>query len=286
MRLHSACGRAARGILGLAVVLFLSWGALLLGQESPPIGEAGWLEEIRPDGAGRAVPLEPLKLRFEFGWSGIAAGWAEVGLEFPEGFYEVRASGGSTGLARTLWKLDAEYAGRGSLPEFLPVSFTQVEKYAQHRIEIEARFEAGSVRRLRQRIPSPEKALWRSIQLPGLRDLAGVMLFIRSQPLEAGEEIVTLCFPGDAPYLVRIRSKGEESIVWSGESTRAIRLELELQRVGTKGEEKGQLLPHRRFRRASIWLSADAKRLPLRARADLIFGYVYGELLAQSPEEL
>ncbi len=240
------------------------------------------MAEIRPASAGNSVVLEPLDLRFEFGWAGIPAGWAQVQLRFPEGSYAVRATGASSGLARTFWKLDAEFEATGTLPDFTPRALRQTEAYARHRIELEALFQPEGVRRIRRRIPSAETAVWRSIQLPGLRDLAGVMLFIRSQPLNPGEEIVTLCFPGDAPYLVRLRCARRESIQWNDRSVPALRLELSLQRVGTKAGERGLLLPHRRFREATIWLADDARRLPLRARADLIFGYVYGELLPES----
>jgi hypothetical protein len=268
------------GALGLLSILSHASAQIPYAQASPTPPD--WTSEIRPTEAGQAVPLQPLQLRFEFGWAEIPAGWIEVSLDFSPATYEVRATGASSGLARSLWKLDAEFFARGQRENFLPDKIRQTERYARHQIDLEANFSANGVRRIRQRTPSSEIAQWRSIELPGLRDLAGVMLFIRSQPLLPGDEIITLCFPGDAPYLVRLRSEGPEIIQWNQTPTPALRLQLSLQRVGTKGEEKGLLLPHRRFRQATIWLANDAQRLPLRARADLIFGYVYGELLPPS----
>lgn len=276
----------------IAGVLPRGWGWIGVGlacNMAPLLLAQDWLAEVQPPNAGEAVALRPTYLFFEFGWSGLPAGWAGVNLDFQpasaadSGRYEVSARGGSTGLARTLWKMDATFWSVGSLPEFRPGAFVQTEFYRSHRIEIEASFQPDSVRRRRQRRPSAEEAPWRSIQLPALRDLAGTMLFVRSQPLLPGDKIVLLCFPGDAPYLVRLHVVGTEQITWRGEPTQATRLDLELQRVGTKGTEKGLLLPHRRFRHASIWLAQDDQRLPLLARADLIFGYIYGELLSAIP---
>jgi hypothetical protein len=49
---------------------------------------------------------------------------------------------------------------------------------------------------------------------------------------------------------------------------------LKLSRVGKNLE----LQPHRKFRRASIWVSDDSDRLLLRAEAQIFVGSVFAEL--------
>jgi hypothetical protein len=54
----------------------------------------------------------------------------------------------------------------------------------------------------------------------------------------------------------------------------AIKLDLQLKRIGKNLE----LEPHRKFRRATIWVSDDAERLILRIEAQVFVGTVFAEL--------
>jgi hypothetical protein len=56
----------------------------------------------------------------------------------------------------------------------------------------------------------------------------------------------------------------------------AIKVDLQLKRVGKNLE----LEPHRKFRRATVWLSDDANRIPLRIEAQIFVGTVFAELQA------
>ena len=54
----------------------------------------------------------------------------------------------------------------------------------------------------------------------------------------------------------------------------AIKLDLQLERINKRLE----LEPHRKFRRATIWVSDDADRLLLRIEAQIFVGTVFAEL--------
>jgi hypothetical protein len=54
----------------------------------------------------------------------------------------------------------------------------------------------------------------------------------------------------------------------------AIKLDLRLKRIGKHLE----LEPHKKFRRATIWVSDDAERLILRIEAQVFVGTVFVEL--------
>jgi hypothetical protein len=54
----------------------------------------------------------------------------------------------------------------------------------------------------------------------------------------------------------------------------AIKLDLQLNKIGKKRE----LEPHKKFRRASIWVSDDSDRLLLRVQASIFVGKVFAEL--------
>ncbi|MFL6589525.1 MAG: DUF3108 domain-containing protein, partial [Chthoniobacterales bacterium] len=53
----------------------------------------------------------------------------------------------------------------------------------------------------------------------------------------------------------------------------AIKFDLQLNRI-----KDGELQPHRKFRRATAWLSDDADRLVLRIEAQVFVGSVFAEL--------
>ena len=55
---------------------------------------------------------------------------------------------------------------------------------------------------------------------------------------------------------------------------KAIKLDLQLKRIGKNLE----LEPHKKFRRASIWVSDDTERLVLRIDAQVFVGTVFAEL--------
>jgi hypothetical protein len=65
----------------------------------------------------------------------------------------------------------------------------------------------------------------------------------------------------------------EKSSVHAG-TYNTIKLDLRLKRIGKHLE----LEPHKKFRRATIWVSDDAERLILRIEAQVYVGTVFAEL--------
>jgi hypothetical protein len=268
----------------LCVLAVCWWAGSFSGELARAEITGPWREELRPEKAGRAVELRSFAARFVFGWSNVPAGEAEVEFRtVGRDRYAVEAKGGTTGWVRSLWQLDATYEGTGGDRNLLTDRFSQREIYRRHRIELDAEFSPESARRKRQRRPSHEENAWRTYKLPGMRDVFATMLFVRSQPLRKGDEVVLVCFPGDTPYLVRVRSQGREKVSWQEKEIAAIRLDLRLQRIEGRGENKGELSDHRRFRRATIWLADDEYRLPLRAEVSVFVGFVYAELESWQP---
>src|SRR5207249_1923444 len=75
-------------------------------------------------------------------------------------------------------------------------------------------------------------------------------------------------------YLAIVTVVGREKISVHAGSYSAIKLDLQLKRIGKHRE----LEPHRKFRRATIWVSDDAERLLLRIEAQVFVGTVFAEL--------
>ena len=67
---------------------------------------------------------------------------------------------------------------------------------------------------------------------------------------------------------------GREKISVGAGTYDAIKFDLKLSKIGKNGE----LQPHRKFRRATAWISDDADRLLLRVNAQIFIGTVFLEL--------
>jgi hypothetical protein len=97
---------------------------------------------------------------------------------------------------------------------------------------------------------------------------------LRSQPLRKGSVYRVVVYPATNAYLATVSVVGREKISVHAGAFNAIKLDLKLKRIGKHLE----LEPHRKFRRATIWVSDDAQRLLLRIEAQIFVGTVFAEL--------
>ena len=67
---------------------------------------------------------------------------------------------------------------------------------------------------------------------------------------------------------------GREKISVHSGTYSAIKMDLQLSKISKDLE----LQPHKKFRKATIWLSDDADRLPLRIEAQIFVGTIFAEL--------
>src|SRR4029453_4243177 len=100
------------------------------------------------------------------------------------------------------------------------------------------------------------------------------MLYVRSQPLRDHSVYRVVVYPTNNAYLAIVTVVGREKISVHAGSYNAIKIDLQLNRIGKHFE----LEPHRKFRRATIWVSDDADRILLRIEAQIFVGTVFAEL--------
>ena len=236
-----------------------------------------WRDRIGPENPGPFPPVRPFSGEFRFGWSDIEAASARARLWYSGDKIIVEVVGGTNGLARTLWQLDARHKAIILKEGLKPVAFEQLEKYTKKRVRTEAVFKPDGLWRIRA-VPTDPKnvARWKRIKVEPVRDIVSAMLLIRSQALNNGDKIGVVAFPGDAPFLVEVTVAKREKIKIAGELRRAIKLDFQIQRIELKN--KGRLAPHGKFRSGSVWISDDENRIPLRAEVYIFIGYVFGEL--------
>ena len=238
---------------------------------------AGWRDQLTPDVAGPFPEIRAFDAEFRIGWSDIEAARAKVSISYPGGNVQLDGSGGTTGLARVLWQLDATLDSTTSRPDFKTIYSVQLEKYANRTITTQIVARPDGIWRLRENLPEGENpARWKNIKLSPLRDLFSGMLYIRSQNLAPGESVSTVIFPGDSPFLVDMKCLGTDTITISGARRDALKLDIRIRRINLK--KGASLEPHGKFQNGTVWLSNDADRVPLRAEVNIFIGYVFAEL--------
>lgn len=239
---------------------------------------ADWRDSLTPDVPGPFPDVRPFEAEFRFGWSEIEAARAIAVVTGSEDELVLSAKGGTRGIARSLYQIDATHECRTQRGAFHPVETVQLESYAGRDIKTWMVAKPDGLWVLREAIPGePTPPKWKRIKHWPIRDLVSGMMFIRSQRLAPGDEVSVVIYPDSSPFLVDIKVLGTESIMIGGSRRDALKLDLHIQRINLK--EGGRLEPHRKFQSGKIWLSNDADRIPLRAEVKIFIGYVFGEIV-------
>ncbi len=260
---------------------FIAGASLLLFGLGPKVCAApSWETTLTKDPPGNFPELRPVRTTYHFGWSGFTAGKGEIRFSKVGGkHFQLEASGGTTGLVRALWKLDANYRGLANAETLRPIESKQVEAYRRKKIITELRFTDSGVTRTRSDSSAPATA--KPFNFPGLLDLHSAMLYLRSQSLTDHSVYRIVVYPATSAYLTTVTVLGRERVSVHAGSLNAIKVDLQLKHLGKNLE----LEPHRKFRRATVWISDDANRIPLRIEAQIFVGTVFAELYAVNFEQ-
>ena len=239
------------------------------------VSKTDWREEIwkKP---GTFATLRPGVFRYAFGWSGITAAEADVSATMsPEGRCVLDFSARTTGVVRTMWKMDAKATSSCEPATFRPVKLTQSETYKKKVVTTVVDFlPEGPLQHRTQEPPEPGSNLVRQFRFPHVHDLNSAVLFIRSQALAQGDSVKLCVYPGSAPYLATATVTGRERLRVAGREWDTIRCDLQISGIG----DDYLLIPHKKFKKATAWISDDKDRLLLKISAEVQVGSVWAEL--------
>ena len=256
--------RLTRG--GIAILLASCTAALA----------ANWQATLSKQPAGNFPELRPLRASYRFGWSGLSAATGEIHFMKPSNDkFELNGTGRTTGLVRALWKLDVNYRATANAHTLAPMEVQQTENYRSKQIITHLTFSDSGVTRSRtEGQGSGTQTKTKQFALPNLFDLHSAALYLRSQSLEQGNVYRLPVYAATNAYLAIVTVTGREKISVRAGTYKAIKLDLQLKRIGKNLE----LQPHRKFRGATIWVSDDPERLILRIEAQVFVGTVFAEL--------
>jgi hypothetical protein len=152
---------------------------------------------------------------------------------------------------------------------------TEVETLRKKEVTTNAAFTPERVTSVREeRRGSAVSSKTRSFDFPNVFSLDSALLYLRTLPLADGAVQRVVIYPASSAYLATITVAGRDRITVPTGTYEALKVDLQLSKIGKKRE----LQPHKKFRRATIWLSNDADRLILRIEADVFVGTVFAEL--------
>lgn len=234
-----------------------------------------WEATVSKDPPGNFPELRPLRASYRFGWSGFTAATGDVHVTKPsQDTFQLDGTGRTIGLVRALWKLDVNYQAVTSAGTLRPIEVDQTENYRSKKIATHLAFTNTGVTRKRTEGKGAAETKTRQFNFPNLFDLFSAMLYLRSQPLKDRSIYRVVAYPATNAYLATVTVIGREKISVHAGNYNAIKLDLQLKRIG----KQRQLEPHRKFRRATIWVSDNTERLLLRIEAQVFVGTVFAEL--------
>ena len=252
------------------------WTAIvILGLCSSSLA-ADWQSTLTREPPGNFPELRPLRASYRFGWAGLTAATGEVRVTTPsKDKFQLEGTGQTIGFVRALWKLDANYRGVANSQTLRPIESQQTENYRQKKLVTRLTFTNKGVTRARTESRDGSTGTKsRQFDFTDLFDLHSAMLYLRSQPLTDRSVYRVVVYASTNAYLATVTVVGRGEISMRAGTYKAIKLDLQLSRIGKHLE----LEPHRKFRRATIWVSDDSDRILLRIEAQIFVGTVFAEL--------
>ena len=253
-----------------------AWAIYFLLAATTNATAADWQTSVTAGPPGPFPPPRALVATYHFSWAGITAATAEAHFtRLCSDQFQLDGTGRTSGIVRALWKMDVTHHAIADAESLRPIAMEQTESLRSKTIVTKLTFNKAGVTRTRietkRGVTTPGT---KQFNFPNLFDLHTALLYMRSQTLRQGSVHRIVVFPAASAYLATITVTGREKISVPAGTFNAIKLDLQLNKIGKKGD----LEPHRKFRRGTIWISDDSDRLLLRIGVQIFVGTVFTEL--------
>ncbi len=236
-------------------------------------GAADWQKQLSPPQPGSFPAPRSLRATYSFGWGLFVAAEATAELSRTNGLQRLDVKGGTIGIVRGLWRMDAVSSALWQPDTLRPVSHVITEVYHDKTIKLRLDFDAAGVTQTRttrsDEMPRPKR-----LDLPGIFDMPTALMWLRSQRLSVGETYRCLAIPDTSAYLTELKIVSREKLDIAVKNRAAIKVRLRAREVNDQLE----LVSSKRFKEAFAWFSDDNDRMLLRMEAEVFIGSVWMEL--------
>ncbi len=237
---------------------------------------AEWENSVSTFIPGPFPEPKPIRLQYGFGWNGLTAARADLRLaKTPDERFQLEGMVRTMGMAKALWNFEGRHVSICDARTLRPIEVRETENVRSKRSDTTLTYTPeGVVSRQEEQKDSVVKSKTREFKFPNLLSLTSALLYVHSRPLPASAVEHFVVYPSTSAYFCTVTVAGREHITVPTGNYEAIRLDVQLNKVGKKRE----LLPHKKFKKATVWLSDDPNRFVLRVEAQIFIGTVFAEL--------
>ncbi|HRQ88434.1 MAG TPA: DUF3108 domain-containing protein [Bacteroidia bacterium] len=263
----------------LSASLFLWLIPVLSPVKAEDVGPPSWMQHITRLPPGDHANLRPVSLQYTLDWNHrVNAGRVGISIvqsEETKGRFVGDAEGRSTGFARILYPYDFQARSIVDRKTLRPLTFQLTEKERGSENSYDIVFESK-----RQLFTTTSKQKDEVISNTGRfgfdfgQDALSSAFYLRSQPLNDGDQITMVVTPFNRPYLASFEVIGRESHKIKGKTYNAIKLEAKVGKVNPDLTIK----TYEKVKRTTLWFTDDEYRIPLEMQSQLAFGFVSARL--------
>ncbi|MGJ8671705.1 DUF3108 domain-containing protein [Rubritalea sp.] len=244
---------------------------------------ADWSSSIQPYSSKEVPPFTPSKLDYTLSWNGaISSG--KLTLEFGKqdkrypDIFLTHCYGRSIGAAYALYPYTISFTSFAKLETHRPLVFVADEEDRKESIETKNSYKNPGIHHYSKTVETKNQQTHlkkHSFTAKAVHDPITAMLAIRSQPLKTGDIVQLCCHPFASPYLITVKVLGREKHL----EHQCIKLDIQIQKIDTK---TGLLKSYKKLKKATMWVSDDALRIPIELRSKVFIGDVRATLVSQT----
>jgi hypothetical protein len=193
--------------------------------------------------------------------------------------YQVRVDAKTSPTMDLFWKMRDTISSTFDAKVLTPSKFTFNQRENSRVIDTEARFDHRAKRWSVNRQQVGKRAKVYQFDSNNTLDPITAVYLARSTDFKVGDKLYFKVFGGRSQYLLELFVEKKEPVaLQSGKTVEAYRITPRIQNLTKRGYAG-------RLNEATIWISADERRVPVKLSSKIAFGTVYLELVEQRPTE-
>lgn len=267
----------------LKVLTALSFTLCLLVGSASQAGEAMIKVDAIPAYQPKYFPFESgEKEVYTASWNGmISVATAEIHtvptVVDGKKVYQVRVEAKTSRALDLIWRMRDTISSTFDAKALLPSRFTFAQRENSRVIDTEARFDAASKQWAVNRQQVGKKPRVYHFDSNNTLDPITAVYLARSTDFKVGDKLYFKVFGGRYQYLLELFVEKKEPVaIKSGKTVEAYRIIPRVQNITKNGYAS-------RFNEATIWISADERRMPIKMSSKIAFGTVQLELADYKP---
>jgi Protein of unknown function (DUF3108) len=218
------------------------------------------------DGGEKAV--------YKASWNGLPVATAEISTTSHvidgKKFYTVRVEAKTSAVLDLIWKMRDTITSTIEAKALAPSRFTFSQRENRKVIDTDARFDPNAKKWFIHRDERRKVKKYEFDQPPNVVDPITAVYLARSQDFKVGDRLYFNIFGGKYRYLLDLEVERREKIQIASGTVDAFKIVPRIKNLMKQGYAE-------RLNEASVWISADDRRIPVMLSSKIFVGNVYIE---------